>query len=64
MKLIDLREWKVNYTDFTNWVVESGADVYAIIHHGGNGASAQYGFENEEDYLAFKLKFTHEKSNH
>lgn len=58
MILIDLRDWNVNYTEFTDWVVETEADVYAIVHHGGNGPSATYGFEKEEDRLAFELRFS------
>jgi hypothetical protein len=63
MNVIDLKEWDVSYGDLVSWANETNADIYAIIHHGGNGASAMYGFEHDEDLLAFKLKFSYEKSN-
>ncbi len=58
MRLIDLREWNITYTDLVKWCEDTEADVYAVIHHGANGASATYGFEKDEDLLAFKLAFS------
>lgn len=31
MRVIDLREWNLTYTDLVNWCTETGADVYAVI---------------------------------
>jgi hypothetical protein len=57
LRVINLKDWEIRYTKFVQWAVDSGADVYAIFHHGGAGATTQYGFESKEDYIAFKIKF-------
>jgi len=54
---INLNDYDVTTTEFTNWVVEGKMDVYAIAAHGGNG-SKLYFFQNIEDFTAFTLKFT------
>ena len=61
IQLIDLRDWHISYTELVEWCEETGADVYAVIHPVGNGPSAQYRFEHEEDFLAFQLKFAREQ---
>jgi hypothetical protein len=54
---INLNDYNVSTTEFTNWVVEGNMDVYAIAAHGGNG-SKLYFFQNIEDFTAFTLKFS------
>lgn len=62
MNTINLREWNISYDELVKWSVERDADVYALIHHGGNGVSATYAFTNDEDFTAFKLTFDPEKN--
>jgi len=58
MTTIDLKAYGITHTEFIQWIEESGAEVYAYIHHGpAAGASAAYEFVREEDLLAFELKF-------
>lgn len=62
MQTINLREWNISYTELVEWCEKTNSEVYAVIHHGGNGASAMYGFEKDEDLLAFTLTFSHKKN--
>ena len=56
--IINLREWNITYKELADWCEETGADIYAIIRYGNiDYLNADYGFEREEDMLAFKLRF-------
>ena len=57
MTTINLKAYRLTHTEFNQWTEESGAEVYAYIHHGAAGASATYEFVREEDLLAFELKY-------
>ena len=57
MTTINLKLYGLTYTEFIQWIEDSGAEVYAYIHHGGAGAAATYEFVHKEDLLAFELKF-------
>jgi hypothetical protein len=61
MNTINLHEWNISYTELVQWAEETGSEIFAFVHHGGAGPSATYGFEKEEDLLAFKLKFAKEE---
>ena len=54
--IIDILEWELIYTDLIEWVAENDIVLDAINGYGG-GASTKYTFRNEEDFVAFKLKF-------
>ncbi len=57
MRSINLYEWNIDRKQFEDWAVDSGAELYASIHHSGNGQPS-YEYElNEEDFLAFSLAF-------
>lgn len=56
--MIDLKEWNVDYTEFTKWVTENNADVYAISYQGASTpTTSRFYFEKEEDFVVFKLTF-------
>jgi len=57
MKTINLREYNISRDELSEWCKKTGAEVFAVVHYGGNGPSLNYGFEKDEDLIAFKLKF-------
>lgn len=61
MITIDLRDWDIAYTDLVEWVTENSINLYTSS--GGNGMKV-YIFPNDEDFVAFKLKFSKGKSSY
>ena len=57
MNIINILEWDITYQELVDWAAETGADVYAIASYGANNPSTRYGFTEENDFVAFKLKF-------
>lgn len=56
--IIDILEWDITYTDLMNWIATTGAVMHAISGYGVRGVmSTLYRFENEDDFIAFKLAF-------
>jgi len=61
MHTINILEWDLTYTDLVNWIQDREANVYAVSFYGAGAPSTQYKFENDEDFVAFKLAFRKEK---
>jgi hypothetical protein len=61
--IIDILDWDLTYTDLVEWVSENDIVLDAINGYGG-GASTKYTFQDEEDFVAFKLKFAKEPRPH
>lgn len=60
--IIDILEWDITYTELVHWISTTGAVMHAISGYGVRGvASTRYQFENDSDYVAFKLSFQKEK---
>lgn len=60
--IIDLLEWNVTYTDFVKWITENNIATAAISGYGSGAGfiSTKYDIFNDEDSVAFKLKFSKE----
>ena len=58
--IIDILDWDLTYTELVDWVSENDITLDAINGYGG-GASTKYTFRDEEDFIAFKLKFAKER---
>jgi hypothetical protein len=54
--IINILDWDLTYDELVNWVAENDIVLDAINGYGG-GASTKYVFQDEEDFVAFKLKF-------
>jgi hypothetical protein len=54
--IINLFDWDLTYDELVNWVAENNIVLDAINGYGG-GASTKYIFQDEEDFVAFRLKF-------
>ena len=58
--IIDILDWDLTYTELVDWVSENDITLDSINGYGG-GASTKYTFRDEEDFIAFKLKFAKER---
>ena len=63
MREIQLYKWNITKLQFLEWVSETNADVYRVTYDDVHPIDRhiEYGFANDEDFLAFKLKFTEYK---
>jgi len=59
--IIDILDWDLTYSDLIDWISENDVELDAINGYGGRGPSTKYMFRNEEDLIAFKLKFAKER---
>jgi len=63
--IIDILDWNLSYTDLIDWVIENNVVLDAIDGYGDRwGTGTKYIFQNEEDFIAFKLKFTKTPNNY
>ena len=60
--IIDILDWDLTYTDLVEWVSENDI-VLDAINGSADGASTKYTFQDEEDFVAFKLKFARENKH-
>lgn len=58
--IIDLLDWDLTYYELLQWVSENDINLAAINGYGA-GASTKYTFRDEEDFVAFRLKFAKER---
>lgn len=56
--IIDILDWIITYDELLQWVTDNDIVLDAINGYGNHGLSTRYIFQNEEDFIAFKLKFT------
>jgi hypothetical protein len=63
MREIQLNQWNITKLQFMEWIAETEAEVYAVIFLDTKPVdrAPRYSFGNDEDFLAFKLKFTEYK---
>lgn len=57
--IIELLDWDLTYAEFVEWVSKNNIFVEAVTGYGtGAGfASTIYKFHDQQDFIAFKLKF-------
>lgn len=55
--IIDIKEYDITYTQFIDWVLQIGIEVFAINSYGGQSTSTRYMFQETEDLVAFKIRF-------
>lgn len=65
MREIQLYKWNITKHQFLEWVVETDADVYRVTYNDVHPIDRhiEYGFADDEDFLAFKLKFTEKQDD-
>ncbi len=54
---INIYEWDLSYSELIEWATETKSDVHALTRNSNNITDSMYVFENDEDYIAFLLKF-------
>jgi hypothetical protein len=59
--IIDILDWDITHAELVDWVTENDMDVYAVAASGGSNPRTRYMFQNDDDLLAFKLKFSREQ---
>lgn len=59
--IIDILNWDITYAELREWISTTGAVVDSVAGYSFQGDSCtKYIFQNEEDYLLFKLTFREE----
>ena len=54
--IINIFDWDLTYDELVEWISKNDIKLDAINGY-GVGASTWYTFQNDEDFVAFKLKF-------